>query len=329
MIDVKGAGRVRAGRAPGRSRRQPAIESDQLHERVTAGLTENASAFGRRDAVQAIAADARRGLPVAEVLERTSALLASEHVIPVVGAVRDQDVIRRADGSVAPVPTGERRWSTPELLAVEERLVAIALQCQYDGVAVVPGDVLEASLRASLQRLPSLGADQVEMAARLATSGAGVECVEAAPGTGKTTALGVYVAACRRAGLPVIGCAPSARARDELRLGARIDACYTVDKLLLELRRSGLPAGSVVILDEASMPAAASWPGCSTTRPPAAPRWSWSGTRSSSRRSTPAAASGGWSPAWVPTGCWRTGARSSRGSGTRCATCSRAGCERR
>ena len=65
-----------------------------------------------------------------------------------------------------------------------------------------------------LERLASLGADQVEAVARLARSGAGVECVEAGPGSGKTTALGVYVAACRRAGLAVIGCAPSARARD-------------------------------------------------------------------------------------------------------------------
>jgi hypothetical protein len=221
--------------------------------RVAFALTERASTFGSRDAVQAMAADARRGLPVPEVLERTAALLASSEVIPVVGVTRDQDVIRRADGTVAPVPTGERRWSTPEMLAVEARLVASALDCQETGVAVVPLDALEESLRAGLQRLPSLGADQVEMAAQLARSGAGVECVEAAPGTGKTTALGVYVAACRRASIPVVGCAPSARARDELRLGARIDPCHTVDKLLLELRHERLAPGSVVILDEASM----------------------------------------------------------------------------
>jgi ATP-dependent exoDNAse (exonuclease V) alpha subunit len=61
------------------------------------------------------------------------------------------------------------------------------------------------------------------------------------------------VSACRAAGIPVVGCAPSARARDELRHGARIDACFTVDKLLLELRREPLAPGSVVVLDEASM----------------------------------------------------------------------------
>jgi conjugative relaxase-like TrwC/TraI family protein len=230
-----------------------AVPDVDLHHRVTEALTEQASTFGRRDAVQMVAADARRGLPVAGVLERTVALLTSRDVLPVVGAVRDQDVIRRGDGVVTTVPTGERRWSTPEMLAVEERLVASALGRREDGVAMVPAAVLERTLHGALERLPSLGADQVEMAARLAGSGAGVECVEAAPGTGKTTALGVYVAACRQAGIRVVGCAPSARARDELRLGARIDSCHTVDRLLLDLARSPLEPGSTIILDEASM----------------------------------------------------------------------------
>jgi conjugative relaxase-like TrwC/TraI family protein len=225
----------------------------EQNQRVAAHLTENASTFGQRDAIQGMAADARSGLPVADVLERTSRLLASPEVLPVIGVVRDQDVIRRADGIVAPVPTGERRWSTPEMLAVEERLVASTLRRRDEGAAVVPAGLLRESLGSSLEHLPTLGADQLEIVAGLASSGAGVECVEAAPGTGKTTALGVYVAACRVAGIPVIGCAPSARARDELRLGAQIGRCYTVDKLLLELRRSSLEPGSVVILDEASM----------------------------------------------------------------------------
>jgi conjugative relaxase-like TrwC/TraI family protein len=230
------------------------VEPDaDLHGRVTTELTEHASTFGRRDAVQGVAADAWRGLPVPEVLARAEALLTSSDVIPVVGTTRDQDVIRRDDGTVARVPTDERRWSTPDMLAVEQRLVAAAVERQDAGVAVVPSDVLDDTLRAGLERLPSMGVDQVEMVAKLARSGAGVECVEAGPGSGKTTALGVYVAACRRAGLAVIGCAPSARARAELRLGARIERCLTVDGLLLELRRSALVPGSVVILDEASM----------------------------------------------------------------------------
>jgi conjugative relaxase-like TrwC/TraI family protein len=244
----------RLAEALGRATLPPAVVPDaDLVSRVTAELTEHASTFGRRDAVQVLAADARRGLPVSEVLARTEALLTSHDVIPVVGAMRDQDVIRRDDGTRARVPTDGRRWSTPEMLAVEQRLVAAALERRDGGVAVVPPEVLEATLRACLQRLPTFGADQIEMVARLASSGAGVECVEAAPGTGKTTALGVYVAACRHSGIAVVGCAPSARARDELRLGARIDRCLTVDRLLLDLKWWNLAPGSVVILDEASM----------------------------------------------------------------------------
>jgi conjugative relaxase-like TrwC/TraI family protein len=232
----------------------PQVEPDEdLVQRVSAVLTEHASTFGHRDAVQELSADARQGIPVSEVLDRATALLASAEVVPVVGALRDQDVIRRMDGTVAPVPTGERRWSTQDMLAVEASLVADAIDRRGERTAVVPPDILDETLREGLVRLPTLGQDQVEMAARLASSGAGVECVEAGPGSGKTTALGVYVAACRRAGIEVVGCAPSARARDELRLGARIDPCYTVDKLLLVLDRTPLATGSVVILDEASM----------------------------------------------------------------------------
>lgn len=54
-------------------RRASATPPDEAaHQRVTAELTEHASTFGRRDAVQALAADARRGLPYSKCwLERT------------------------------------------------------------------------------------------------------------------------------------------------------------------------------------------------------------------------------------------------------------------
>ena len=124
---------------------------------------------------------------------------------------------------------------------------------QSEGTAKLPEAVVVETIRESAQLMPSLGADQVQMVAGLATSGAGVECVEAGPGSGKTTALGIYVAACRRAGVRVIGCAPSAQARDELRQGARLEPCYTMAKLLLELEQDRLAPGSVIIVDEASM----------------------------------------------------------------------------
>jgi hypothetical protein len=59
------------------------------------------------------------------------------------------------------------------MLEVEQRLVTSALERQDAGVAMVSSTVLADTLQASLERLPSLGADQLEMVARLATSGAG------------------------------------------------------------------------------------------------------------------------------------------------------------
>jgi conjugative relaxase-like TrwC/TraI family protein len=233
-----------------RARRAPSTAHDpDLDRRVVARLTEHASTFGEREVVQALAAEARSGLPVAEVLRRARALLASEAVVSVAGALRGQGVIRRADGRTAPVPTGERRWSTPELLALEARLVEEALRRREEGVAVVP----EAALREGRRRLSDLGPDQVELAARLARSGAGVECVEARPRTGTTAALGLYVAACRRAGIPVVGGAPRPQARARLHRGAGIVRCLPLDQLLLDLAHEPLPRGGVVILDEAGV----------------------------------------------------------------------------
>jgi conjugative relaxase-like TrwC/TraI family protein len=225
-----------------------------LYHRVAAQLTEEASTFGRRDAIQEMAAAAAQGAPVSTVLERVDEFLVSGAVVNVGSgaAPRAQDVIQRDDGAVAPVPTGENRWSTPELLAVERRLVETAMTRRHEGAVVLPEAALVDALGRAVQRI-RLGADQVQMVVQLARDGAGVQCVEAGPGSGKTTALGVYIAASQLAGVRVIGCAPSARARDELRLGALLEPCYTVDRLLMELERDHLQRGSVVILDEASM----------------------------------------------------------------------------
>src|SRR5205807_2287875 len=81
-------------------------------------------------------------------------------------------------------------------------------------------------------------------------------------GSDEVVALGVYVAACRPAGIPVIGCAPSARARDELRLGVRVDACYTVAKLLLLLVGSKLSETAASCLTRRAWRTAAASDGC-------------------------------------------------------------------
>lgn len=89
----------------------------------------------------------------------------------------------------------------------------------------------------------------------LATSGPGVETVQALAGTGKTTMLRALADAYADAGVTVFGAAPTARAARELRDAAGVDA-GTLHALAGVLdRRGGFPRGSVLLLDEAGMAA--------------------------------------------------------------------------
>ena len=54
-------GSTRSAEVLGRAAAQPEAPDEHFHQRVTGELTEHASTFGRRDAVQGLAADATRG----------------------------------------------------------------------------------------------------------------------------------------------------------------------------------------------------------------------------------------------------------------------------
>jgi hypothetical protein len=88
----------------------------------------------------------------------------------------------------------------------------------------------------------------------LATSGHGVESVEALAGTGKTYMAGVLAQVFAAAGFAVIAAAPTARAARELREGAGIRSASTLARLELHLARcGGFPRPAVLIVDEAGM----------------------------------------------------------------------------
>ena len=93
-------------------------------------------------------------------------------------------VIRRGDGRVVRADGGEARYSTPELLALEQRLLTQAVARHDAGAAIASTDHVEAALR----RRPSVTDEQAAMV-RLLTSGAGVEVVVGKAGAGKTFAL--------------------------------------------------------------------------------------------------------------------------------------------
>jgi ATP-dependent exoDNAse (exonuclease V) alpha subunit len=164
----------------------------------------------------------------------------------------------RAVSVVADRAMEERRWTTPELLAVEHRLVAAA----EGRTGERAGMVAPASVREALAAHPSLGADQAGMVRDACLDGAGVRVVVGRPGTGKTYTLGVARHAWQLGGYRVLAAAPTGIAT--VSLGAEgFEEVATVDRLLAELDtdastahggdRPLLDARTVLVVDEAGM----------------------------------------------------------------------------
>jgi conjugative relaxase-like TrwC/TraI family protein len=179
----------------------------------------------------------------------------------------DRFLEERAVRVVADRTVGERRWSTPELLEVEQGLVAGALARRSEQAAVCSPE----AVREALREHPTVGEDQAGMVRDLTLSPDGVRVVVGKAGTGKTYALGVARHAFALDGYRVLGAAPTGIAATSLEAEG-FEEVTTVDRLLHELdqevagRRDAmraarrdqaeapvLDARSVLVVDEASM----------------------------------------------------------------------------
>jgi conjugative relaxase-like TrwC/TraI family protein len=216
-------------------RRRSAYSSHTAPADLDAGslarlLTEHATTFDRRDLLVALAQYAAQGATIAELEEHAEQFLAEPQVIPVGVAL-----------------TGVR-YTSIELLAVEEALLENAEARRNEGVAVCHNV-------ASLDASSSLSVEQRAMVERITTDGAGVSVVVGAAGTGKTFALAAARDTWEADGHHVIGCALAARAAAELQDQTGIPSS-SLDLLLSALdrpRSPGLQPGSVVVVDEAAM----------------------------------------------------------------------------
>jgi conjugative relaxase-like TrwC/TraI family protein len=191
------------------------------------GLTEMQASVSRRDVIIAFASmlgmDARSAITAAdEWLSRPD--------------VRSLGRLR---------PRSEERWTTAELESEEASILLGARQRSAAGVGL-------ADPEAAIAERPTLSAEQADMVRHLTTSGAGVEVVVGRAGTGKTFALDAARQAWEDAGLTVLGSALSAQAAGELSRGARVRAT-TIARQILDVYRDGLPAGCVLVIDEAGM----------------------------------------------------------------------------
>ncbi|HET6795154.1 MAG TPA: MobF family relaxase [Acidimicrobiales bacterium] len=200
-----------------------AVGDDEL----AAELTVEHATFDERDVVRAVARAARQGASLDEVLARTGTFLASELAVEVCPG----------------------RWSTPEMLELERRVIAIA-----EGPSRAELRAGEAETAAAVAARTSLSDEQVEMVRRLSLSGRPVELVIGHPGTGKTFTLDAVRDAFESSGHRVLGASLAARAARELQAGSGI-ASTTAHALTtaIDSGRTRLGAGDVLVIDEAAM----------------------------------------------------------------------------
>jgi conjugative relaxase-like TrwC/TraI family protein len=223
------------------------------HLASPSGLTAHHATFGRREVLQAIAEALPPGADVTPIVELADAFLASRHVVALreASGLRTADVIRRRDGVVVVTRVDEARWTTREILDVEDHLVRAATLRRGENAGVADA----AATKESVGTRPELTREQTRLVQRLTRSGAGVEVVEGAAGTGKTFALAAARQAWEASGYRVIGCSLAARAALQLQEGSGIRS-VTLDRFLRELDRSGaavLGANNVVVVDEAAI----------------------------------------------------------------------------
>lgn len=189
-------------------------------------LTAHDSTFDRIDVVEAVARRLGIGARSSMVERVVAKVLASDDVTRI----------------------GSDRWSSTELMAAEERLLAEARLSQ---------STLSPCWDESSQQLievSDLGADQVAVVRSLATSRDGISLLVGQAGTGKTHALAVLAAVVESSGGSIHGLAPSARAAEELSKGASIEARTIHRQRAAWARGDGVPLPTDVwVVDEAAM----------------------------------------------------------------------------
>jgi conjugative relaxase-like TrwC/TraI family protein len=224
------------GRTANRTQDQTVSDeaTGQLFDRLAGpdGLTEHASTFSRPDVLVALGA----GLAGAGRSE--------------LEALADWFLAERAVSVVADRALEERRWSTPDLLAVEQRLVRSATGRTGEQTAVVSHQTVREALAAH----PTAGQDQAGMVRDVCQGCQGVALVVGRAGTGKTFALGIARHAWQLDGYRLLAAAPTGIASLSLQ-GEGFEDVATCDRLLgdLDRGREQLDPRTVVVVDEAGM----------------------------------------------------------------------------
>lgn len=208
-----------------RVRRQPELRVGD--DELAAELTEEHATFERRDAIRAAARAARHGASLDEILDRADKFLVSEQAIQLT-----------AD-----------RWTTPEMLRLEQRVLELATRPADPSLAAD-----RTGVDAAVANRPSLSDEQRAMVEALCLDGRPVSVVIGRAGAGKTFTLDAVREAFQASGHRVVGISLAARAARELEAGSGITSS-TAHSLhgAIETGRARLRTGDVLVIDEAGM----------------------------------------------------------------------------
>lgn len=227
------------------------IDENWIFEQLVSpddGLCADSSMFTRSDVLVALAdlaVPCETGAPQplllpATAMERlTDTFLASTHAVA---------LVVDAERSDSEQPRGAV-YSTPEILAVQQRILDRYRQGRDAGAAMVATHSLNAIVRAASWLTP----EQRGFIRSLCDSGDRIQCAIGRAGSGKTSTLRVAAEAWHACGLKVIGAAVKGEAARHLASGAAIPT-ETVAWFLARAGRPSLPLDdqTVLVIDEAS-----------------------------------------------------------------------------
>ena len=262
-----------------RNREVTVPDPEPLFERLASaeGLTAQTSTFARADVIKAVAEALPEGgnrpevetvaddflqhsdvIPILPTQPTTDDLrdlpidltpTGLEHLLQITNSTRPAQIMRRRDGDIFPGLTHERRYTTTELLTIEQRIVDRA----RIGVAAGRWTATEAKVEEALARHPKLTEGQRAMIRQFATSGNTIDVGVGAAGTGKTTVMDIIGELATQSGKRIVGTALAARTAAGFETATGIPSS-TLTRLLWEAcETGGLPTGAVVVVDEAGM----------------------------------------------------------------------------
>lgn len=222
------------GRAPARDL---AREARQAVDRAVASLTAEKSHFSDFEFLRAVATEgAGCGLDAGQVRSITRSWLGSRNVV-----------------ALAPDKNGRPRFTTPEVLELEKRLLTMADDLAADR-HFRPD---EAAVNAVLARHPQLSDEQRRAVVHLTRDTGRLALLTGYAGTGKSTTLRVLNEIYSGANLTVCGAAVSGKAAQGLEESSGIASTTLVRRIgsrELKLPPSApLGPGDVLVIDEASM----------------------------------------------------------------------------